>query len=127
MANVILERIPWQRNQQLRSSLKTLERTKTIIRTGIKTTTPIGHSEALNKYIKSVSAMSSNTAYEYYSRLTGFEDFLTNSHNANLDDIVQKINEGSENPYDILSNYVTYLQTSYNISTLTIKIRIITA
>ena len=127
MANVILERIPWQRNQQLRSSLKTLERTKTIIRTGIKTTTPIGHSEALNKYIKSVSAMSSNTAYEYYSRLTGFEDFLTNSHNANLDDIVQKINEGSENPYDILSDYVTYLQTSYNISTLTIKIRIITA
>ena len=102
MANVILERIPWQRNQQLRSSLKTLERTKTIIRTGIKTTTPLGHSEAplghseaplghseaLNKYIKSVSAMSSNTAYEYYSRLTGFEDFLTNSHNANLDDIV---------------------------------------
>jgi integrase len=40
---------------------------------------------------------------------------------------MQKVNEGSEDPYEILSGYVAYLRTSYNISTLTIKIRIITA
>ena len=57
----------------------------------------------------------------------GFQDFIINSYNATLDDIVQKINEGSENPYDILSGYVTYLQTNYNISTLTIKTRVVTA
>jgi len=44
-----------------------------------------------------------------------------------LDDIITKINQGSEDPYDILSGYVTHLQTNYNISTLTIKTRIITA
>jgi integrase len=109
------------------SSLKTLERTKATTPIGLKTTIPLGHSEALNKYIRNVGAMSSKTAYEYYFRLTGFQDFLTNRYNANLDDIVQKINEDSENPYDILSDYVTYLQTNYNISTLTIKTRIITA
>jgi integrase len=71
--------------------------------------------------------MNRRTAYEYYTRLTGFRDFLTHSYNATLDDIITRINQGSEDPYDILSSYVTYLQTSYNISTLTLKSRIITA
>ena len=71
--------------------------------------------------------MNRRTAYEYYTRLTGFQDFLTNNYNATLDDIITKINQGSEDPYDILSGYVTHLQTNYNISTLTIKTRIITA
>lgn len=71
--------------------------------------------------------MNRKTAYEYYFRLTGFQDFLTNSYNASLDDIIQKVNEGSEDPYEFLRCYVAYLRTSYNISTLTIKIRIITA
>jgi integrase len=44
-----------------------------------------------------------------------------------LDDIIAKINKGSEDPYDILSSYVPYLQTNCNISTLTLKLRIITA
>ena len=71
--------------------------------------------------------MNRRTAYEYYTRLTCFQDFLINNYNATLDDIITKINQGSEDPYDILSGYVTYLQTNYNISTLTIKTRIITA
>jgi integrase len=81
----------------------------------------------LNKYIKSVGAMNRKTAYEYYTRLTGFQDFLINSYNATLDDIIMRINQGSEDPYDILSGYVTYMRTNYNISTLTLKTRIITA
>ena len=109
------------------TSLKMLERTKTAIQAGLTSSVPISKSEALNKYIRNIAAMNRKTAYEYYFRLTGFQDFLTNSYNANLDDIVQKINDGSENPYDILSDYVTYLRTNYNISTLTIKTRIITA
>jgi hypothetical protein len=109
------------------TSLKMLERTKTAIQAGLTSSVPISKSEALNKYIRNIAAMNRKTAYEYYFRLTGFQDFLTNSYNANLDDIVQKINDGSENPYDILSDYVTYLRTNYNISTLTIKTRIMTA
>lgn len=71
--------------------------------------------------------MNRKTAYEYYSRLTGFQDFIIDSYNATLDDIIAKINKGSEDPYDILSSYVPYLQTNCNISTLTLKLRIITA
>ena len=94
---------------------------------GLITTIPISQSQALNKYVKNVLAMNRKTAYEYYFRLMGFQDFIINSYNATLDDIIIKINDGSEDPYDILSGYVTYLQTSCNISTLTLKLRIITA
>jgi integrase len=104
------------------ASLNSLERTKTATPAWL-----ISHSKPLNKYIKSVGAMNRRTAYEYYTRLTCFQDFLINNYNATLDDIITKINQGSEDPYDILSGYVTYLQTNYNISTLTIKTRIITA
>jgi hypothetical protein len=57
--------------------------------------------------------MNRRTAYEYYTRLTGFQDFLINSYNATVDDIIMRINQGSEDPYDILSGYVTYMQTNY--------------
>ena len=71
--------------------------------------------------------MNRKTAYEYYHRLTGFQDFITNNYNVTLNDIIKRINQGLEDPYDILSGYVAYLQTSHNISTLTLKTRIITA
>jgi integrase len=108
-------------------SLKTVERTKTATPVGPITAIPISQSQALNKYVKNVVAMNRKTAYEYYFRLMGFQDFIIKSYNSTLDDIITKINDGSEDPYDILSGYVTYLQTSCNISTLTLKLRIITA
>lgn len=113
------------------SSFKALEKAKAIPAELI-TDTPISHSKAphskaLDKYIKNVGAMNMKTAYEYHHRLTGFQDFLTNSYKATLDNIITKINEGSENPYEILSYYVNYLQTSYNVSASTIKERVITA
>ena len=43
-----------------------------------------------------------------------------------LDDIITRINKGSEDPYQILTDYVNYLQTNYNISTLTLKQRVVT-
>ena len=112
---------------KLGSSLKTLERTKTATPVGLITAIPISQSQALNKYVKNVVAMNRKTAYEYYFRLMGFQDFIINSYNSTLNDIITKINDRSEDPYDILSGYVTYLQTSCKISTLTLKLRIITA
>ena len=38
-----------------------------------------------------------------------------------------KINERLLDPYDVLSSYISYLQTSNNISALTLKQRLITA
>ena len=71
-------------------------------------------------------AMNKRTAYEYYLRLTNFQEFVTDTYKTTLDNIIAKINEGAEDPYDILNGYVSYLQTNYNISAYTLKTRIIT-
>jgi integrase len=71
--------------------------------------------------------MNKNTAYEYYIRLASFQDFVSSCYKATLDNIITRINQSSEDPYEILSGYVDYLQTSCSISTLTLKTRIITA
>jgi integrase len=81
----------------------------------------------LDKYIRSISAMNQRTAREYYLRLNNFQDFIIRNYNTALDNIITKVNEGSEDPYEILSGYVSYLQTNYNVDASTIKGRIITA
>jgi hypothetical protein len=58
-----------------------------------------GTTTRMDKYIRNMHAMNQRTAYEYYLRLTNFQEFA-------------KINEGAEDPYDILNGYVSYLQTN---------------
>ncbi|MGC2598683.1 MAG: tyrosine-type recombinase/integrase, partial [Nitrososphaeraceae archaeon] len=82
---------------------------------------------ALSKYIKSISMMNSASAREYSLRLRGFGNFITMGYKMTLDDLIKKINEGSLDPYDVLTNYVAHLQASYNVSTLTLKQRVTTA
>jgi integrase len=81
----------------------------------------------MDKYIRNMRAMNKRTAYEYYLRLTNFQEFVINTYKTTLDNIIAKINEGAEDPYDILNGYVSYLQTNYDISAYTLKTRIITA
>jgi integrase len=83
-------------------------------------------STTLDKYIKNIRAMSKRTAVEYHRRLIGFQDFVIKNYKTTLDNIITRINEGSEDPYEILSDYVSCLQTNYHISTLTLKQRIVT-
>jgi hypothetical protein len=78
--------------------------------------------------------MNKRTAREYHLRLTNFRDFAINRYKskamnkprAALDDIIANIKQGSEDAYEILGDYVNYLQTNHNISTLTIKQRVVT-
>ncbi|NAL77845.1 tyrosine-type recombinase/integrase [Nitrososphaera sp. AFS] len=82
----------------------------------------------MDRYIMNVRAMNKKTAYEYYFRLANFQDFVNFVYNTNtLDNLITKIKEGSQDPYDVLSSYVSYLQTNFNVSSSTIKHRIITA
>jgi integrase len=83
--------------------------------------------KALDKYITNIRAMNKATAYEYYLRLTTFQNFIMNDYKITLDNLIIGIREGCEDPYDVLSNYIIYLQNNYNISTRTLKARIITA
>src|SRR5919199_459724 len=79
--------------------------------------------------------MNKRTAREYHLRLTNFQDFVINRYKSKpankprtaLDDIISNIKQGSEDAYEVLSDYVNYLQTNHNISTLTIKQRVVTA
>ncbi|MGB7638668.1 MAG: tyrosine-type recombinase/integrase, partial [Nitrososphaeraceae archaeon] len=113
-------------------SSKTLE--KAITQPQSQSSSAVSHLEEeqstttrMDKYIRNMRAMNKRTAYEYYLRLTNFQEFIINTYKTTLDNIIAKINEGTEDPYDILNGYVSYLQTNYNISAYTLKTRIITA
>jgi integrase len=71
--------------------------------------------------------MSSSSAREYHFRLQNLARFIMMEYKLTLDDLIKLINEGLQNPYDILCNYIIYLQSSNTISTLTLKQRITTA
>ena len=117
-------------NKSSKSLEKTKTRTMTQLTQSNSTPTTIRHSigTAMDRYIRNIRAMNKRTAYEYYLRLSNFQDYVISTYKTNtLDNIITKTKEGSEDPYDILSGYVNYLQTSYNISASTLKSRIITA
>jgi integrase len=84
-------------------------------------------SKAIAKYVRSVSTMSKSTAYEYYTRLSNFDAFVSKGYRMKTDDLLQNLQAGSEDPYDVLSNYTTYLQSNCVISPTTLKQRVVTA
>lgn len=74
-----------------------------------------------------VSAMSKSTSEQYLSILNIFNNFLNKELNGlAINGLVNKFKEGSADPYNILSKYCSYLVNSGNISTITIKQRVIT-
>jgi integrase len=82
----------------------------------------------IDSYIKSIKIMNKGTSDEYLARLNSFNAFIKNEFDGTLsvNDLVTKIKHGELDPYDILSKYSGYLQSSYNISTTTLKGRVVT-
>jgi integrase len=80
--------------------------------------------DTLSKYIKSISMMSASSAREYRFRLHSLAAFTMMEYKLTLDDLIKKIKEGLHDPYDILCNYIAYIQASSNISALTLKQRL---
>ena len=71
--------------------------------------------------------MSKSTAREYLKRLNNFQMFADNEYAIlSIKDLISKIKQGTLDPYDILSKFSGYLQRSYNITTLTLKQRVVT-
>jgi len=83
--------------------------------------------DALSKYLKSVRMMNVSSAREYRLRLHSLVSFAMLEHKLTLDDLINAIKEGLYDPYDVLSNYIAYLQENNTISTLTLKLRVTTA
>lgn len=73
--------------------------------------------------------MNKSTATEYRFRLQYFSRFISKEYKTSVDNLVHQIKGGSEVPYDVLSNFVSYLQNNntHSISTLTLKQWVVTA
>ena len=70
--------------------------------------------------------MSLSTAKEYLARLNNYKIFLAEKYDGlTIDDLVSRIKEGTQDSYDILSEYSAYLR-HYGISTSTLKERVVT-
>jgi integrase len=100
---------------------------KVVTKDGTRTSPSDAFSKVLDKYIRNIRAMNRRSAYEYYGRLTTFQDFIRNDYKFTLDNLIIELQNVREDPYDVLSYYILYLQSHYNISSGTLKGRIITA
>lgn len=86
------------------------------------------HSESvMDKYIINIGAMNKATADEYHFRLTNFQNFALKDYNITLNNLISQINDCVKDAYDVLSNYIGYLQSNCNVSAMTLKQRVVTA
>ena len=66
-----------------------------------------------------ITSMNKSTAEQYLSRLNIFGIFLRKEFNdLTINDLVNKIKEGSIDPYSVLRRYCGYLKSGDNISLL---------
>jgi integrase len=84
--------------------------------------------DSVHNYLSIMSTMNKSSAREYAARLNSFRMFILNQYGRyiTIDNIIVKIKEGSENPYNILNNYAAFLLRSNNVSSSTLKQRVIT-
>jgi hypothetical protein len=51
-------------------------------------------SKAIAKYVRSMCTMSKSTAYEYYTRLSNFDAFVSKGYRMKTDDLIRTIEPG---------------------------------
>ena len=66
--------------------------------------------------------MSNSTSKEYQKRLRSFNNFIILNYNHSTDILIKRLVNNNENPYDLLSDYVNYLQATNALSALEILI-----
>jgi hypothetical protein len=82
--------------------------------------TAVCHSESvMDKYIINIGAMNKATADEYHFRLTNFQNFALKDYNITLNNLISQIKDCVKDAYDVLSNYIGYLQSNCNVSAIT--------
>ncbi|MFL6359665.1 MAG: tyrosine-type recombinase/integrase [Nitrososphaeraceae archaeon] len=82
---------------------------------------------AIATYLRSVGTMSESTAYQYFSRLNNFKEFIASEcdNHLSIDSLLAKVKNGDQDAYNLLNDYAAYLRNN-NISALTLKQRIVT-
>jgi len=83
--------------------------------------------ELVKDYYSSVTAMSQSTADQYLSRINNFSNFLQKElEGLTIKNLINRIKDGSIDAYSVLSRYCGFLKRSSNMSTTTIKQRVVT-
>jgi integrase len=81
--------------------------------------------KTLTKYINRVEKRSKRSASLYNQRLGYFRDFINQKLDLTLDELIKTLTVQGRGPkidvYDLLSDYVTFLQDTRNMSPLTLK------
>jgi hypothetical protein len=85
------------------------------------------NSNSITKYLNTIRAMSYSTSREYQKRLRSFDNFIMATYNRSIDILISRVVDNYENPYNVLSGYVSYLQANHGLSTLTLKQHVTTA
>ena len=76
------------------------------------------------KYLSAIGAMNKSSAIIYRDHIKPFESFAMNRYDLDLDSLIINIREDKYNPYNILSEFILYLQDSnYNKSLSSITLR----
>ena len=88
--------------------------------------TDLYHSESLMKFIKSVTIRNKNTAKQYHFRLLSFAKFIEEKYKIDLDKFLQQLKNKDFDPYDVFNEYSLFLQSNYNIGSITFRDKIIT-
>ena len=88
---------------------------------------------AISKYIKNVGAMNKTTANQYQTRLNSFSNYVAKEYSktVSIDDLIKRIREGTEDPFDILNGYIGFLKQKdknprTSLSPVTLKSRVVT-
>ena len=81
---------------------------------------------SVRNYFENTNIMNKSTAKEYLIRLKNFNEFLYKEYDGiTIETLLEKIKDGTIDIYNILSRYGAD-QKNYNISSITIKQRIVT-
>ena len=88
---------------------------------------------AISKYIKNVGAMNKTTANQYQTRLNSFSNYVAKEYSktVSIDDLIERIRKGTEDPFDILNGYIGFLKQKdknprTSLSPVTLKSRVVT-
>jgi hypothetical protein len=77
--------------------------------------------------------MNKSTANQYQTRLNSFSNYVDKEYSktVSIDDLIERIREGTEDPFDILNGYVGFLKQKdknprTSLSPVTLKSRVVT-
>jgi integrase len=84
-------------------------------------------SQCITSYVTNIDGSNHASAKVYQLRLKSFDSFSSQNYNTTTDNLINSIKQGRQDPYQVLSGFVSYLQRNHSLSPTTLKQHIIIA